>query len=190
MKKWGPGPQRGHRCTCRGDAGRSRSVESDAVYEGPLRSEPDRAPHIGNVRTALFNWLLARGQGGALSCVSKIPTRTIDDRSEATILDDLRGSRSIGTRGRTSAGPSGHIGSPSGSANISAGARAARTGTCVLLLLRTQSSSKPSRFGLVAPGQVPPATVSVTVDSSEHELTIKAGPYDLPNMPPHGRLAR
>ncbi len=37
---------------------------------------------------------------------------------------------------------------------------------------------------LVAPGQVPPASVSVTVDSSEHELTIKAGPYDLPNMPP------
>ncbi len=30
----------------------------------------------------------------------------------------------------------------------------------------------------------PPATVSVVVDSSKHELTITAGPYDLPNMPP------
>ena len=36
----------------------------------------------------------------------------------------------------------------------------------------------------MAPGQVPPATAAVTVDSSEHELTIKAGPYDLPNVPP------
>jgi hypothetical protein len=30
----------------------------------------------------------------------------------------------------------------------------------------------------------PPASTSVTVDSSKHELTITAGPYDLPNMPP------
>ena len=30
----------------------------------------------------------------------------------------------------------------------------------------------------------PPASTSVTVDSSKHELTISAGPYDLPNMPP------
>jgi hypothetical protein len=37
---------------------------------------------------------------------------------------------------------------------------------------------------LVAPGPVPPASVSVAVDSSKHELTITAGPYDLPNMPP------
>jgi hypothetical protein len=37
---------------------------------------------------------------------------------------------------------------------------------------------------LAAPGPVPPASVSVAVDSSKHELTITAGPYDLPNMPP------
>ena len=39
---------------------------------------------------------------------------------------------------------------------------------------------------LVGPGPrpVPPTSVSVTVDSSKHELTIKAGPSDLPNMPP------
>ena len=30
----------------------------------------------------------------------------------------------------------------------------------------------------------PPVTVSISVDSSKHELTITAGPYDLPNMPP------
>ena len=30
----------------------------------------------------------------------------------------------------------------------------------------------------------PSASVSVSVDSSRHELTITAGPYDLPNMPP------
>ena len=30
----------------------------------------------------------------------------------------------------------------------------------------------------------PTATVNVAIDSSKHELTITAGPYDLPNMPP------
>jgi len=37
---------------------------------------------------------------------------------------------------------------------------------------------------VVGPKPVPPATVTVVVDSSKHELTITAGPYDLPNMPP------
>jgi hypothetical protein len=37
---------------------------------------------------------------------------------------------------------------------------------------------------IAAPPSRPPATVTVTVDSSKHELTITAGPYDLPNMPP------
>jgi hypothetical protein len=36
----------------------------------------------------------------------------------------------------------------------------------------------------VGPDPVPPATVTVVVDSSKHELRITAGPYDLPNMPP------
>lgn len=30
----------------------------------------------------------------------------------------------------------------------------------------------------------PQPTVSVTIDSSRHELTVSSGPYDLPNMPP------
>ena len=33
-------------------------------------------------------------------------------------------------------------------------------------------------------GTDPAPTVSVTVDSSRHELTVTSGPYDLPNMPP------
>ncbi len=33
-------------------------------------------------------------------------------------------------------------------------------------------------------GTPPTPTVSVTVDSSRHELTITSGPFDLPNMPP------
>ena len=39
---------------------------------------------------------------------------------------------------------------------------------------------------LAAPldGPTPNPTVSVTIDSSRHELTITSGPFDLPNMPP------
>lgn len=37
---------------------------------------------------------------------------------------------------------------------------------------------------LTGPGPATPVSVSVAVDSSKHELTITAGPYDLPNMPP------
>ena len=37
---------------------------------------------------------------------------------------------------------------------------------------------------LAGPGPATPVSVSVAVDSSKHELTITAGPYDLPNMPP------
>ncbi len=44
---------------------------------------------------------------------------------------------------------------------------------------------------LAGPGPATPVSVSVAVDSSKHELTITAGPYDLPNMPPmedHGMM--
>ena len=37
---------------------------------------------------------------------------------------------------------------------------------------------------LAAGPGAPPASVTIAVDSSRHELTITAGPYDLPNMPP------
>ena len=44
---------------------------------------------------------------------------------------------------------------------------------------------------LAGPGPATPVSVSVAIDSSKHELTITAGPYDLPNMPPmedHGMM--
>ena len=37
---------------------------------------------------------------------------------------------------------------------------------------------------LLAPGPIRDTTVTVTIDSSKHELLIKAGPFDLANMPP------
>ena len=47
--------------------------------------------HVGNARTALFNWLLARGQGGTSSSASRTPTSSGPRReSEAEILEDLR----------------------------------------------------------------------------------------------------
>jgi nondiscriminating glutamyl-tRNA synthetase len=47
--------------------------------------------HIGNVRTALFNWLLARGSGGVF--ILRIEDTDVGRstlESESTILDDLR----------------------------------------------------------------------------------------------------
>jgi nondiscriminating glutamyl-tRNA synthetase len=47
--------------------------------------------HVGNVRTALFNWLLARGQNG--SFILRIEDTDIERstaESDATILEDLR----------------------------------------------------------------------------------------------------
>jgi len=47
--------------------------------------------HVGNARTALFNWLLARGQGGTF--IVRIEDTDIERstrESEQTILDDLR----------------------------------------------------------------------------------------------------
>jgi nondiscriminating glutamyl-tRNA synthetase len=47
--------------------------------------------HVGNARTALFNWLLARGQGGTF--ILRIEDTDLErstKQSEARILDDLR----------------------------------------------------------------------------------------------------
>src|SRR4029079_17841236 len=47
--------------------------------------------HIGNVRTALFNWLLARGSRGTF--ILRIEDTDVErstSESEATILEDLR----------------------------------------------------------------------------------------------------
>src|SRR4051812_9287301 len=47
--------------------------------------------HIGNVRTALFNWLLARGHGGAFILrIEDTDVERSSAESEAGILRDLR----------------------------------------------------------------------------------------------------
>ena len=70
--------------------------------------------HVGNARTALFNWLLARRHGGALHPAHRghRPERSTRE-SEAAILEDLHGWASTGTRGRTAAAPPGRTVSPS-----------------------------------------------------------------------------
>ena len=47
--------------------------------------------HVGNARTALFNWLLARGQGGSfVARIEDSDTERSTRQSEETILRDLR----------------------------------------------------------------------------------------------------
>src|SRR6185295_10622821 len=55
-----------------------------------------------------------------------------------------------------------------------------RRGACMMLWSMILATS-----ALGGPGPASaPASVTVAIDSSKHELTITAGPYDLPNMPP------
>ncbi len=52
---------------------------------------PTGALHVGNVRTAIFNWLLARGSGGTF--VLRIEDTDVERstrQSEASMIDDLR----------------------------------------------------------------------------------------------------
>ena len=47
--------------------------------------------HVGNARTALFNWLLARGQGGTFVLrIEDTDTERSTPESEAGIVDDIR----------------------------------------------------------------------------------------------------
>jgi nondiscriminating glutamyl-tRNA synthetase len=47
--------------------------------------------HVGNARTALYNWLLARGQGGAFILrIEDTDRERSTVESERAILDDLR----------------------------------------------------------------------------------------------------
>ena len=47
--------------------------------------------HVGNARTALFNWLLARGQGGVFVLrIEDTDTERSTLASEASIIDDIR----------------------------------------------------------------------------------------------------
>ncbi len=66
--------------------------------------------HVGNARTALFNWLLARGGGGTFILrIEDTDAERSTEASEAAILEDLRwlglawdeGPESAGRGGRT-----------------------------------------------------------------------------------------
>src|SRR5881296_3398114 len=47
--------------------------------------------HVGNARTALFNWLLARGQGGTFILrIEDTDQERSTKESERAILEDLR----------------------------------------------------------------------------------------------------
>ena len=47
--------------------------------------------HVGNARTALFNWLLARGQGGVFVLrIEDTDTERSTRASEASIIDDIK----------------------------------------------------------------------------------------------------
>ena len=75
--------------------------------------------HVGNARTALFNWLLARGAGGTF--ILRIEDTDVERstrESEAAILATCAGSASTGTRGPTSAARTVRTGSRSGCISI------------------------------------------------------------------------
>src|SRR5512142_3588741 len=47
--------------------------------------------HVGNARTALFNWLMARGSGGTFILrIEDTDTERSTSESEASVLEDLR----------------------------------------------------------------------------------------------------
>src|SRR4051812_8903106 len=75
--------------------------------------------HIGNVRTALFNWLLARGNHGTfiLRIEDTDAERSTFD-SETTILEDLRWLGLDWDEGPDLEDQSGRIGHPNGSESI------------------------------------------------------------------------
>ena len=102
--------------------------------------------HVGNARTALFNWLLARGSGGTF--VLRIEDTDVERstrESEAAILATCAGSGSTGTRARTSAAPCGpYRQSERLHLYESYAQRAAERRTRVLLLLLARRSSRPS----------------------------------------------
>ncbi len=65
------------------------------MTSGPMRvrfaPSPTGLLHVGNARTALFNWLLARGQGGTFVLrVEDTDTQRSTRVSEEGILEDLR----------------------------------------------------------------------------------------------------
>ena len=63
----------------------------DAMMRLRFAPSPTGHLHVGNARTALFNWLLARGAGGAfLLRIEDTDAERSTAASEASILEDLR----------------------------------------------------------------------------------------------------
>src|SRR5262245_38653145 len=69
--------------------------EHDPTYTENMRlrfaPSPTGQLHVGNARTALFNWLLARGQGGTF--IVRIEDTDVERstrESERAMLEDLR----------------------------------------------------------------------------------------------------
>jgi nondiscriminating glutamyl-tRNA synthetase len=66
-------------------------MTSDPVFRVRFAPSPTGQLHVGNARTALFNWLLARGQGATF--ILRIEDTDFDRstrESERAILEDLR----------------------------------------------------------------------------------------------------
>ena len=87
------------------------------MVASPIRAQaPDGLLHVGNARTALFNWLLARGQGGTFILrVEDTDVERSTRDSEAAILDDLRWLGLDWDEGPDVGGP---LGSPTGSRSV------------------------------------------------------------------------
>ena len=124
---------------------------SDAAMTRPrvrFAPSPTGQLHVGNARTALFNWLLARAaRRRRSSCASRTPTpsdrRASRSRRSSTTC---AGWGSTGTRGRTSAGRTARTASPSGSTLYqAAAARARRARPRLLLLLHARAARSRAR---------------------------------------------
>src|SRR5262245_60039501 len=64
---------------------------SDSAVRVRFAPSPTGSLHIGGARTALFNWLVARGQGGVMAL--RVEDTDLDRstaESERAVLDDLR----------------------------------------------------------------------------------------------------
>ena len=111
--------------------------------------------HVGNARTALFNWLLARGAGGTLHPAHRgHRRRALDARVGG---GDPRaicaGSGSTGTRGPTSAARTARTASPSGCTSISSYAKE----LLERRRARTTASARPRSSRPIARRRSPPA---------------------------------
>ena len=52
---------------------------------------PTGIPHVGNIRTALFNWLVARHAGGTFIVrIEDTDRARFDERAQEAILESLR----------------------------------------------------------------------------------------------------